>query len=301
MEDMEAKLDELASMIERLPLLTSSMESVEAKLEDLGSLIEQERRTRTLENLEFRSALDELKCSMEDVKTFRVFTDFTKTFRDEIEGRLASSEKSIREQLHCQLELLEGLLGEVKNRNGVSQVHDNARPRSPSPIVRALSKSELVASTGLERCLSEAQLRSPSDARVVSKAFGSAPSPKTPSYRSSIVLPIDGAAQATVQRVHATQSWQALQQSPRRSQMHQVQRSQSGIIPRSPRVQMRQAQKTVPEVSAAAVHHVQRFQSCQPDMHSPMSATVMTARASPLTTPRVIPEEQCVHWNYLRP
>jgi len=294
MEGMEAKLDELASMIERLPLLTSCMENFEAKLEDFGSMIETERRTRTLENLEFRSALDELKCSMEDVKTYRVFTNFTKSFRDEIDGRIASSEKSIREQLHCQLELLEGLLGEVKNRNVISQVHDNARPRSPSPTVRDLTNSELVASTGLERCFSETQLRSPRDANAVSKSCVSALSPR------SVVLPIDAAEQAKLQRVYATQSVQALQQSPRRSHIHQVQRSQSGIVPRSPRVQVRQVEPTIPEASVAAVSRVQRFHSCQSPMHSPMRPTVVTARVSPLATPRVILEERSAHWNYRR-
>eukprot|EP00930_Biecheleria_cincta_P082533 TRINITY_DN72250_c0_g1_i1.p1 TRINITY_DN72250_c0_g1~~TRINITY_DN72250_c0_g1_i1.p1 ORF type:complete len:305 (+),score=39.25 TRINITY_DN72250_c0_g1_i1:65-979(+) len=304
MEGMEAKLDELASMIERLPLLTSSMESVEAKLEDLASMIEKERRTRTLENLELRSAIDELKCNMEDLKTCRVFTDtFTKSFREEIEGRLSSSEKSIREQLHSQLELLEQLLGEVKNRNGVSQVHDCARPRSPSPIVRKVSKAEFVASKSFERCFSEAQLGGPSDAKPFSKAFGSELSPMSPrpGPRLSVPLPIDGVEKAAAQRAHATQAWQVIQASPRRSPMHQVQRSQSGIIPRSPIIQMRQPQQTVPEeVSIAVAPHVQRFQSYQTERQSPLRSTVMTARGSPLATPRVV-VEQSVHWQHMRP
>lgn len=310
MEGMEAKLDELASTIERFPLLTSSMESVEARLEDLVSMIEKERRTRTLENLEFRSAIDELKCNMEDVKS-NVFADnFVKGFREEIEGRLASSEKSIREQLHCQLELLEQLLGEVKNRNGVSQAHDSARPRSPSPMVRKLSKAELVANTSLERSLSEAQLGGPSDAKPFSKVFGSALSPMSPrpgpSPRTSIVLSADSveqvAAAAAAQRVRSAQAYQSVQQSPRRSVMHQVQRNQSGILPRSAIVQVLQPQQTVPEeVGVAIAHHVQRFRSCQTERHSPLRAAVITARSSPLATPRVIREQQSVHWQHLRP
>jgi len=307
MEGMEAKLDELASTIERFPLLTSSMESVEARLEDLVSMIEKERRTRTLENLELRSAIDELKCNMEDVKNNVFASNFTKSFREEIEGRLASSEKSIREQLHCQLELLEQLLGEVRNRNGVSQAHDSARPRSPSPMVRKLSKAELVANTSLERVLSEAQLGGPSDAKPFSKAFGSALSPMSPrpgpSPRTSILLSVDSVEQAAAaQRVRSAQAYQVLQQSPRRSPMHQVQRNQSGILPRSPIVQVLQPQQTVPEeVGVAVAPHVQRFRSCQTERHSPLRAAVITTRGSPLTTPRVIQEQQSVHWQHLRP